>query len=43
VIHTNLSAAFFTVNSAVPLRNDNASIIFTGSVHDYLGQPGVAA
>ena len=43
VIHTNLSSVFFTVNSAVPLLNDNASIIFTGSVHNYLGQPGVAA
>jgi NAD(P)-dependent dehydrogenase (short-subunit alcohol dehydrogenase family) len=43
VIHTNLTAAFFTVNSAVPLLNDNASIIFSGSVHNYLGQPGVAA
>jgi NAD(P)-dependent dehydrogenase (short-subunit alcohol dehydrogenase family) len=43
VIHTNLNAVFFTVNSAVPLLNDNASIIFTGSVHNYLGQPGVAA
>jgi len=43
VIHTNLNAAFFTVNSAVPLLNDNASIIFSGSVHNYLGQPGVAA
>jgi NAD(P)-dependent dehydrogenase (short-subunit alcohol dehydrogenase family) len=43
VIHTNLSAAFFTVNSAAPLLNDNASIIFCGSVHNYLGQAGVAA
>jgi NAD(P)-dependent dehydrogenase (short-subunit alcohol dehydrogenase family) len=43
VIHINLSGAFFTVNSAVPLLNDNGSIIFTGSVHDYLGQPGLAA
>ena len=43
VVHTNLSSAFFTVNSAVPLLSDNASIIFTGSVHNYLGQPGVAA
>ena len=43
VIRVNLSSAFFTVNSAVPLLNDNASIIFTGSVHNYLGQPGVAA
>ena len=43
VIHTNLNAAFFTVNSAVPLLNDNGNIIFCGSVHNYLGQPGVAA
>jgi NAD(P)-dependent dehydrogenase (short-subunit alcohol dehydrogenase family) len=27
VIHINLSSAFFTMNSAVPLLNDNASII----------------
>ena len=43
VIHTNLNGAFFTVNSAAPLLNDNGSIIFNGSVHNYLGQPGVAA
>ncbi len=43
IIHTNLNGAFFTVNSAVPLLNDNASIIFNGSVHNYLGQAGVAA
>ena len=43
VIHTNLNAAFFTVNSAAPLLNDNGSIIFSGSVHNYLGQAGVAA
>jgi len=43
IVHTNLNGAFFTVNSAVPLMNDNGSIIFTGSVHDYLGQPGLAA
>jgi NAD(P)-dependent dehydrogenase (short-subunit alcohol dehydrogenase family) len=43
VIHTNLSGAFFTVNSAAPLLNDNGSIVFNGSVHNYLGQPGVAA
>src|SRR5271167_2801125 len=43
VIHTNLNAAFFTVNSAASLLNDNASIIFCGSVHNYLGQAGVAA
>src|SRR5215472_576589 len=43
VIHVNLNGAFFTVNSAAPLLNDNASIIFNGSVHNYLGQAGVAA
>ena len=43
VIHTNLTAAFFTVNSAAPLLNDSGSIIFNGSVHNYIGQPGVAA
>src|SRR5215471_5861484 len=43
LIHTNLTAAFFTVNSAAPLLNENGSIIFNGSVHNYLGQPGVAA
>ena len=31
------------MNSAVPLLNGNGSIIFNGSVHNYLGQPGVAA
>ena len=43
VIRTNLNGAFFTVNSATPLLNDNSSVIFNGSVHNYLGQPGVAA
>jgi NAD(P)-dependent dehydrogenase (short-subunit alcohol dehydrogenase family) len=43
VIRTNLNGAFFTVNSAAPLLNDNGSIIFNGSVQSYLGQPGVAA
>src|SRR5579862_799359 len=43
VIHTNLNGAFFTVNSAAPLLNDNGSIIFNGSVLNYLGQPGGAA
>ena len=33
VVHTNLNGAFFTVNSAAPLMNDNGSIIFNGSVH----------
>jgi NAD(P)-dependent dehydrogenase (short-subunit alcohol dehydrogenase family) len=43
IVHTNLNGAFFTVNSAAPLMNDNGSIIFTGSVHNHLGQPGAAA
>ena len=43
VIRTNLNAAFFTVNSAAPLLNENGSIIFNGSVHNHLGQAGVAA
>jgi len=43
IIHTNLSGAFFTVNSAAPLLNDGGSVIFNGSVHNYLGQPGYAA
>jgi NAD(P)-dependent dehydrogenase (short-subunit alcohol dehydrogenase family) len=42
VIHADLNGAFFTVNSAAPLLNDNGSIIFNGSVHNYLGQPGTA-
>src|ERR1700734_1042414 len=43
IVHTNLNGAFFTVNSAAPLMNDNGSIIFNGSVQSYLGQPGLAA
>src|SRR5215467_9318874 len=43
VIHTNLTAAFFTVNSAASLLNENGSIIFNGSVHNYIGQAGQAA
>ena len=43
VIRVNLNGAFFTVNSAAPLLNDNGSVIFNGSVHNYLGQAGVAA
>jgi NAD(P)-dependent dehydrogenase (short-subunit alcohol dehydrogenase family) len=43
IVRTNLSAAFFTVNSAASLLNDGGSIIFNGSVHNYLGQPGYAA
>ena len=43
IVRTNLNGAFFTVNSAAPLMNDGGSIIFNGSVHNYLGQPGYAA
>jgi NAD(P)-dependent dehydrogenase (short-subunit alcohol dehydrogenase family) len=43
IINTNLNAAFFTVNSAAPLVNANGCIIFNGSVHDSLGQSGMAA
>jgi len=43
IIHTNLNGAFFTVNSAAPLLNDNGSIVFNGSIHNYLGQAGLAA
>lgn len=43
IVHTNLNGAFFTVNSAASLLNDNASVIFNGSVHNYMGQAGLAA
>jgi NAD(P)-dependent dehydrogenase (short-subunit alcohol dehydrogenase family) len=43
LIQINLVGAFLTVNSAVPILNDGASILFNGSVHNYLGQPGYAA
>ncbi len=43
IVHTNLNGAFFTINSAAPLLNDSASIIFNGSVHNYMGQAGQAA
>lgn len=43
IIHTNLNGAFFTVSAAAPLLNENGSIIFNGSVHNYLGQAGQAA
>ncbi len=43
VISTNLTAVFFTVQSALPHLNDNASIILNGSVISVLGIPGYAA
>src|SRR5579871_3004530 len=43
VIRTNLTAVFFTVQSALPYLNDNASIILNGSVISVLGNPGYSA
>ena len=43
VISTNLTAVFFTVQSALPHLNDNASIILNGSVISVLGIPGYSA
>jgi NAD(P)-dependent dehydrogenase (short-subunit alcohol dehydrogenase family) len=40
---TNLTAVFFTVQSALPYLNDNASIVLNGSVISVLGNPGYAA
>ena len=39
IVHTNLNGAFFTVNSATPLLNDNSSIIFNGSCTTIWGRP----
>lgn len=43
IIHVNLTGAFLTANSAAPLLNDGGTIIFNASVHNYLGQAGMAA
>jgi NAD(P)-dependent dehydrogenase (short-subunit alcohol dehydrogenase family) len=43
IINTNLNAVFFTINSAAPLLSRNSSVIINGSVHDSLGQSGMAA
>lgn len=43
VIRTNLTGVFFTVQSALPYLNDNASIILNGSVISVLGIPGYSA
>ena len=40
---TNLTSVFFTVQSALPYLNDNASIILNGSVISVLGIPGYSA
>jgi NAD(P)-dependent dehydrogenase (short-subunit alcohol dehydrogenase family) len=41
IIHTNLNGAFFTVNAAAPLLNDNGSIIFNGSVTTISASPAL--
>lgn len=43
VIRTNLTSVFFTVQSALPHLNPNASIILNGSVISVMGNPGYAA
>jgi NAD(P)-dependent dehydrogenase (short-subunit alcohol dehydrogenase family) len=43
IISTNLTAVFFTVQSALPYLNDGASIILNGSVISVLGNPGYSA
>jgi len=43
VLRTNLTSVFFTVQSALPHLNDNASIILNGSVISVSGNPGYAA
>ncbi|MGO7294818.1 SDR family NAD(P)-dependent oxidoreductase, partial [Rhizobium brockwellii] len=43
IISTNLTAVFFTVQSALPHLNDGASVILNGSVHAVLGAPGWSA
>ena len=43
VIRTNMTAVFFTVQSALPHLRDGASVILNGSVISVLGNPGYAA
>src|SRR5262249_27911429 len=43
VIRTNLTSVYFTVQSALPYLNDNASVILNGSVISVLGMPGTSA
>lgn len=43
VIKTNLTSVFFTVQSALPHLNDNASIVLNGSVISVMGNPGYSA
>jgi NAD(P)-dependent dehydrogenase (short-subunit alcohol dehydrogenase family) len=43
ILHTNLTAVFFTVQAAVPHLKPGASIILNGSVHAVTGMPGFSA
>jgi NAD(P)-dependent dehydrogenase (short-subunit alcohol dehydrogenase family) len=43
IIRINLTGAFLTVESALPILEDGSSIIFNGSVIGTLGQAGYAA
>lgn len=43
ILKVNLTGAYFTVEEALPLLKDGASIIFNGSVIGTLRQPGYAA
>jgi NAD(P)-dependent dehydrogenase (short-subunit alcohol dehydrogenase family) len=43
VIRTNLTAVFFTVQTAIAHLNDGGSIILNGSVISVLGSPGYSA
>jgi NAD(P)-dependent dehydrogenase (short-subunit alcohol dehydrogenase family) len=43
IIETNLTAVFFTVQSAAPYMNEGGSIILNGSVHAVMGWPHYSA
>jgi NAD(P)-dependent dehydrogenase (short-subunit alcohol dehydrogenase family) len=43
IIRVNLIGTFLTAQSALPLLNDGASMIFTGSIDGSIGQPAHAA
>jgi NAD(P)-dependent dehydrogenase (short-subunit alcohol dehydrogenase family) len=40
LMNTNFKGAYFTIQKALPLLNDQASIILTGSVNALIGMPG---
>ena len=43
ILHTNLTGAFFTVQTCLPYLSDGASIIFNGSIRSISGSPGSSA